>query len=181
MAQQKNITVPKMDEKTQNVIFKLPNGKPIDEDMIMQGMQDSNLMNYYFLNTQTGEVEIFLDGDERIETIDEMDIETYIPIERLASYEQYQWMEDFISDLVEPEDKQAAEKLSIAIQGKGAFRRFKDVLHKIDNGWLEAWYQWEEDSLYEAMKEWFTTLPIKITEEFDDCKVCDHMKSELNC
>ena len=39
----------------------LPNGKPIDEDMVEVAMEDSNLANRYYLNTQTGEVIFFLE------------------------------------------------------------------------------------------------------------------------
>jgi hypothetical protein len=49
--------------------------------------------------------------------------------------------------------------------GKGAFRRFKDVLHSVGDEWVQAWYRWRDDQLNKAMKEWFAGLPVKITEE----------------
>jgi len=68
-------------------------------------------------------------------------------------------MEDFVDQIVAPRNPQAAEKLSIALMGRGAFRRFKDVLHMVGNKWVEAWYRWHDDRLKEAMYEWFESLP----------------------
>ncbi|HEY1348758.1 MAG TPA: hypothetical protein VGF67_03930 [Ktedonobacteraceae bacterium] len=39
----------------------LPNGKPIDLDMLETAMEDSELANRYFLNLVTGEVIFFSD------------------------------------------------------------------------------------------------------------------------
>jgi len=49
--------------------------------------------------------------------------------------------------------------------GKGAFRRFKDVLYSAGDTWVQAWYQWKDDHLHEAMRRWFEELPLTITEE----------------
>jgi len=108
-----------------------------------------------------------------VDTADEMEkqieeIETggeYIPIERISSHEAYQWMEDFVIEIVAPKDDYVSEKLSIALMGKGAFRRFKDVLHRVGDEWVQAWYHWRDDRLNQAMKEWFASLPVEIKEE----------------
>ena len=42
----------------------LPNGKPIDMEMLGVAMEDSNLGNTYYLNTQTGEVLFLSEGDD---------------------------------------------------------------------------------------------------------------------
>lgn len=42
--------------------------------------------------------------------------------------------------------------------GKGAFRRFKDVLHVAGDKWIQAWYQWKDDHLNEEMKQWFAIV-----------------------
>ena len=152
------------------MIFTLPNGKPIDLDMVELAMEDADLCNVYYLNTQTGEVarfSVYDDfSDEREQQLEEIESEShYIPIERIPSHEAYQWMEDFVAEIVAPKDAQTAEKLSIALMGKGAFRRFKNVLHHVGEEWVQAWYHWRDDQLYKAMKEWFAGLPVAITEE----------------
>lgn len=142
--------------------FQLINGKPIDEDMVESAMEDSNRANLYFLNTETGGVRFIADdlfSDEREEEVDEIDgSDNYIPIERIESYEAYRWMEEFVEQVVAPRNRLAAEKLSIALMGRGAFRRFKDVLHVIGDSWVEGWYRWHDDRVKEAMYEWFESL-----------------------
>jgi hypothetical protein len=137
----------------------LPNGNPIDLDMLEAAMEDSDLTNRYFLNLVTGKVVFFSDylglsdDDERLlEEIDESD--DYVAIERIPSYKAYQWMVDFVDEIVAPADELAAEKLSIALEGKGAFRRFKDTLHRVDERWLQAWYQWRDKQLKAAVDGW---------------------------
>lgn len=148
----------------------LPNGKHIYEDMVETAMEDSDLTNSYYLNTQTGEVSFFSEyddvSDEREKQLEEIESsDHYLPIERIPTHEAYQWMEDFVGSVVAPKDAQVAEKLSIALMGKGAFGRFKAVLHRVDDEWLQGWYQWRDHHLKEAMKEWFASLPVKITED----------------
>jgi hypothetical protein len=82
----------------------------------------------------------------------------YVAVERIPSYEAYQWMVDFVDELVAPADENAAEKLSIALDGKGAFRRFKDTLHRVDERWLRAWYTWRDQRLKAAVEEWIRSV-----------------------
>jgi Uncharacterised protein family (UPF0158) len=145
------------------MMFQLVNGKPIDEFMVEAAMDDANRGNLYFLNTETGEV-LFLseldafteERDQELEEIDGSDI--YIPIERIDSSEAYRWMEDFVAQIVAPRSIRVAEKLSIALMGRGAFRRFKDVLHMVGDDWAQAWYDWRDRRLKEAMYEWLESL-----------------------
>ena len=143
-------------------MYTLPNGKPIDSNMLELAMEDSDLATRYFLNLVTGEV-VFIseyggfDEDERLEE----EIEgsgDYVAIERIPSHEAYQWMVDFVEGKVAPADKRAAELLSVALEGKGAFRRFKDTLHRVDEQWLQAWYQWKEERVKAAAAEWLKSV-----------------------
>ena len=108
-------------------------------------------------------------ADEIEKRLEEIEISgDYVPIERIPSHEAYQWMENFVAEIVAPKDARAAEKLSIALMGKGAFRRFKDVLHSVGDEWVQAWYHWRDDQLHTAMKEWFESLPLTIIEELPE-------------
>jgi hypothetical protein len=115
------------------------------------------------LNLVTGEVVFFSDylglseKDERLsEEIDGNN--NYVAVERIPSHEAYQWMVDFVDELVAPADENAAEKLSIALAGKGAFRRFKDTLYRVGEQWLQAWYQWRDQRLKAAVEEWVKSV-----------------------
>lgn len=162
-------------------MFKLPNGKKIDEDMALMGMEDSDLMNSYFLDKETGEVERvseLFDGDAQ-KHLKELEGERYFKIPQIPTWEQYEWMKEFVEDIVERENPQLADKLYIALDGKGAFGRFKRILEQDTEGWFEGWYSWKDDYVYEEFRSWLATLPIKITEDFeffDDCEVCQAMK-----
>jgi uncharacterized protein UPF0158 len=141
----------------------LPNGDSIDLDMLETAMEDADLANRYFLNLVTGEVVFFSeylglsDEDERLlEEIGGSD--EYVAIERIPSYVAYQWMVDFVDTMVAPVDERAAEALSMALSGKGAFRRFKDALHRLDEQWLQAWYQWKQTQLEAARDEWLKSI-----------------------
>src|SRR5262245_56899177 len=141
----------------------LPNGRLIDMDMLEAAMEDANLANRYFLNLVTGEVVFFSDylglseaDEHRLEEIDGSN--DYIVVERIASHEAYQWMVDFVNEVVSPSNEQAAETLWIAIDGKGAFRRFKDTLHRLDEQWLQAWYKWRDRLLKAAVSEWLESV-----------------------
>ena len=141
----------------------LPNGNPIELDMLEAAMEDSDLSNRYYLNLVTGKVVFFSDDlgltdeDERLsEEIDESD--DYVAVDRISSHEAYQWMVDFVDEMVAPSDENAAEKLSIALEGKGAFRRFKDTLYRVDEKWQQAWYQFRDKQLKAAVEEWLKSV-----------------------
>ena len=141
----------------------LPNGKSIDLDMLETAMEDSDLANRYFLNLVTGEVVFFSDdlglSDEDERLLEEIDgSNDYVAIERIPSHVAYQWMVDFVDEMVAPADEHAAEKLSMALNGKGAFHRFKDTLHCVDDQWLQAWYQWRNKQLKAALDEWIKSV-----------------------
>ena len=141
----------------------LPNGNPIELDILEAAMEDSDLSNRYHLNLVSGKVVFFSDDlglseeDELLsEEIDESD--DYIAVDRISSHEAYQWMVDFVNEMVAPTDENAAEKLSIALDGKGAFRRFKDTLYRVDEKWQQAWYQFRDKQLKDAVEEWLKSV-----------------------
>jgi Uncharacterised protein family (UPF0158) len=141
----------------------LPNGTSIDLDMLEAAMEDSDLAHRYCLNLVTGEVVFFSDylglSDEDERLSEEIDgSNDYVAIERIPPHEAYQWMVDFVDELVAPADEHAAEQLSMALNGKGAFRRFKATLHRVDDHWLQAWYQWRNKQLKAALDEWVKSV-----------------------
>lgn len=144
----------------------LRDGTPIDVEMLEAAMEDADLTHRYFLNLVTGEV-VFIseyfglsDEEERLlEGIEEGDRNNdYVAVERIPTSEAYRWMVDFVDDMVAPTDERAAELLSVALQGKGAFRRFKETLHRIDERWQQAWYQWKNEQLENALDAWLESV-----------------------
>ena len=81
-----------------------------------------------FVDARTGEVVVVVDGQPESAELRARVVsggEQFVKIEPASSREQYKWMEQFVAMV---EDPALRERLLIAIDGKGAFRRFKDVL-----------------------------------------------------
>jgi hypothetical protein len=76
--------------------------------------------------------------------------DSFIRIEPAASREQYKWMERFVAGVT---DEALRERLVIAIDGKGAFRRFKDVLINYPTE-RERWFSYRADLLHWAIQKW---------------------------
>lgn len=114
-----------------------------------------------FLNKVTGDViRVFESGDGsdlKLRKIEESD--DYLFIEPISSREQYRWMEEFIEVV---EDSTLKEKLNIAIDGKGAFRRFKDVLMAYPAE-RERWFAKRSSKLHAHMVEWLKTKNVTST------------------
>lgn len=78
------------------------------------------------------------------------DPERWIWVECEGSRDGYRDMEMFIGTVGDPD---RADRLEIAIQGRGAFRRFKDVLGRWP-GELERWFAFSEDRQRGRARAW---------------------------
>ena len=106
-----------------------------------------------FLDTRTGEVVTVTEGaidytEQRGKV--QAGGEAFVRIEPAASREQYKWMERFVVGVT---DEALRERLVIAIDGKGAFRRFKDVLLNYPTE-RERWFSYRAELLHWAMHKW---------------------------
>jgi hypothetical protein len=106
-----------------------------------------------FLDTRTGEVVTVTEGaidyaEQRSKVTSAGD--AFVRIEPAASREQYKWMERFVAGVT---DEPLRERLVIAIDGKGAFRRFKDVLLNYPTE-RERWFSYRAELLHWAIHKW---------------------------
>ena len=85
----------------------------------------------------------------------------YISIPRSESSEAYGDMEEFITTV---EDEHLVELLEVAINGKGAFRRFKDVLANYPAE-RERWFHFKDKRIRERMLEWLKDERIELIGE----------------
>jgi hypothetical protein len=83
--------------------------------------------------------------------------ERYVRIDPASSREQYRWMERFVTSV---SDETLRERLLLAIDGKGAFRRFKDVLlsYPVER---ERWFNYRADLLHHHINEWFVSKELQ--------------------
>ena len=114
-----------------------------------------------YLHFDTGEVIRIVDGvaDPAMHTRILNDTR-YLRIDPVSSREQYRWMERFIATV---DDDDLRRRLNIAIDGKGAFRRFKDALmsHPVDR---ERWFAFRSERLRACMESWLTAHGINSVE-----------------
>lgn len=82
----------------------------------------------------------------------------YLRIDPASSREQYRWMERFVASV---HDQALRERLLVAIDGKGAFRRFKDVLLAFPAE-RERWFQYRSDLLHFHMQTWLEHMQIEV-------------------
>src|SRR5438045_9343767 len=77
-------------------------------------------------------------------------IRNFLRVEPASSREQYRWMEKFVGSVV---DEPLRERLIMSIDGKGAFRRFKDVLLGYPAE-RERWFSYRADLLHWHIHNW---------------------------
>ncbi len=131
---------------------------PVDWEALEDAFENNAPEVHSYLHLTTGEVLRVVDGvaDPQMHARISAD-PNYLRIDPVSSREQYRWMERFIPMVDEPELR---GKLAQAIDGKGAFRRFKDVLmsYAADR---ERWFTFRSERLRTFMEAWLNAHAIK--------------------
>ena len=83
--------------------------------------------------------------------------ERYLRVDPASSREQYRWMERFVGAVA---DLALRERLLVAIDGKGAFRRFKDVLLAFPAE-RERWFAYRSELLHLHIQTWLDHLHVE--------------------
>ncbi len=124
---------------------------PIDWEALEDAFENNAPEVHSYLHVPTGDVLRIVDGiaDPQMHARIAADA-NYLRIEPVSSREQYRWMERYIP-MVEDDELQA--KLTRAIDGKGAFRRFKDVLMSYGPE-RERWFAFRSERLRIFMEAW---------------------------
>lgn len=117
-----------------------------------------------YLDLTTGRVLTITSGDPEAsinrQSVSE-NIRNFLRIEPASSREQYRWMERFVGSVV---DEPLRERLIISIDGKGAFRRFKDVLLAYPAE-RERWFSYRADLLHWHIAQWLEQHEITPTND----------------
>jgi hypothetical protein len=125
----------------------------IDLEEIANALADqTDYERHWLINPDTGGIALWtadtgIDGQTPVD-LDELDL---IVIDPLPSWVWYQDMTDFADGLT---DERAGRRLARAIQGKGAFRRFKDELHEEYPDLLPAWYAFRDTRARRRAVQW---------------------------
>ncbi|NOU98776.1 UPF0158 family protein [Paenibacillus planticolens] len=144
--------------------------QPVNLDDLVGEIQMHMVNTFTFINMTTGEVITITEQEysaaEEDEPLDNFpdwqrdNIEAaisiiededgiYVDFTLKNEFNEYEIMEDFIGTL---EDEDIQDELYAAIQGKGAFRRFKDgvIEHDVDN----QWYSYKNSRIKDLVIEW---------------------------
>ncbi len=122
------------------------------EDIATALADQTDYEHRWLINAETGEIVFWtsdtgIDGQTAVD-LDELDL---LCIEPLPSSIWYQDMADFAAQV---SDEGAGRRLARALQGKGAFRRFKAELHAEFPQLLPAWYTFRDARAHRRAVEW---------------------------
>lgn len=119
---------------------------------IIDAIEMTDQYSEYFLDKETGEIEYVSDmamtRAEQEAIYDRLEEHGFYRLPASIDIRDYDIMEDFVETL----SGKAHEKLALAIQGKGAFRRFKDMVY--DLGIDQQWYDFQEAAYKRKAARW---------------------------
>ncbi|MBA3529950.1 MAG: hypothetical protein H0T91_11715 [Propionibacteriaceae bacterium] len=125
----------------------------LDMDEIATALSDQTDYDHrWLIDPRTGKIEFWtadtgIDGENPID-LEELDL---VPIGPLPSHVWHQDMADFAEGI---SDATAGRRLARAIQGKGAFRRFKDELYREYPELLSPWHAFRDARSKRRAVEW---------------------------
>lgn len=103
-----------------------------------------------------------VNGETNPDLIEEIEenFEEYITLPGKYEIDEYSMMEEFIDSL--PEGRKQDELYDV-IQGRGAFRRFKDEVYEL--GLEQKWYKYRDDAYEKLALEWCEENGIEIIKD----------------
>lgn len=124
-------------------------------DDVLEALEFSDGETEYYYHKKTERIVFYMDevltGEDLSELKKDIDenFEDYISLPTQYEIDEYAMMEKFIWSL--PAGS-LQDRLEYAIQGRGAFRRFKDLVYELD---LEdGWFNFRDAEYVALAKEW---------------------------
>ena len=119
---------------------------------IIDAMEMIDQYSECFIDKETGEIEQISDmvmtREEQEEIYDRLDEHEFYRLPSSFDLREYDIMEDFISDMPEG----VRDRMYSVIQGRGAFRRFKDMVYEM--GIEQLWYEFHDDAYRMKAVRW---------------------------
>ena len=149
----------------------------LDLEEIANALADqSGYEHRWLISPQTGEIVLWtadtgIDGKTPVD-LDELD---QVGIDPLPSWIWYQDMADFAEAIT---DELAGRRLARVIQGRGAFRRFKDELHEEYPDLLPMWYAFRDVRAQRRAVQWLADNSL-IDDEAADRFLAGHPDPDL--
>lgn len=152
---------------------------PVKLQDVIDALELTSDFHSYFLDRRTGEIEMITDevwsaakNDELLSTHPEWERELILKAREIQSTDHfielpnkfdinsYKMMERFCHQYP---DRETSAKLSAAIRGKGAFRRFKDRISELSIE--DQWRRFERQCLEDTAVEWLQAEGIPFTRD----------------
>ena len=160
------------EEKEEKIIDELIKGEEmrkveIDLSELIYAFNSCRIGYEHYLDIVTGEIlytcDELMDTEEIEKIYERIEREPgrYLAIPTDSSREGYRDMEAF-TDTVK--DENLRDKLRIALNGRGAFRRFKDVLLDYLE-YRERWFKFKEERTKSRINEWLQKNKIELIEK----------------
>jgi Uncharacterised protein family (UPF0158) len=140
---------------------------PVNWDDLEMALTSNHGESTRYLDLETGEVRMVpidrLDDDDDGLSEDEIDagLEAgrLIHVEPLGSKVEYRWREEFAGTV---RDARLRDQLEVALDGRGSFRRFKNVLLDFPAE-RERWFAFWDERLHVTARQWLEELGIEPT------------------
>lgn len=133
----------------------------IDWEKLEGAFVSASAENRAFLLPESGEL-VWLSEDmhskERAEIADRLDGEKWCEIDAPNSREVWNWMAAFAETVP---SARLRELLEVALNGRGAFRRFKDVLRG-EPAIEQQWFHYETEQMRSAIERWVAELGVEV-------------------
>ena len=134
----------------------------VDLEELRWAFEDQQGECSWVLDTETGIVLRLSEEEEdelplSIEEIEEDSTGRFLAIEPEDPQEGYGDMQAFIGTVAE---SQFRELLEVAIAGKGAFSRFKDVLARVPDE-RERWFVFQQERVFGRIRDWLAANGIE--------------------
>ena len=128
---------------------------------IIDAIEMTDQQSKYFLDKKTGEILCTYEGmmrDEEEEIDQKLDRHGFYRLPDSFDIRNYDIMESF----AEEQSGKAADTLMRALQGKGAFRRFKDAVYDLDLD--RQWFAFQNEAYRRKAIRWCEENDIKYVE-----------------
>jgi hypothetical protein len=145
----------------------LPRALAVDLEQLSEILEGDPMSTGGVLDLRTGEVwprstMDFLDeGGDDVDAPDFEDLERFLWVRGEGSRDGYRDMVAFIDTI---DDGDRGNRLGIAIQGRGAFRRFKDVLARWPDQ-LERWYEFSAERKRGRARAWLADIGYRVASD----------------
>lgn len=144
-----------------------PRKAPVNWDDLEMALTTNPVELTCYLDVRNGDVQMLPIGrfgeDEGLPSEEEIDADLaeghLIHVEPLGSSVEYGWMADFIGTVG---NARLRDLLEVALAGRGAFRRFKDVLHD-HPAERERWFASRDGHVRAAARQWLAENGIEAT------------------